>query len=362
VRWSPELSETSIAAEESAHGLRRLDAIGPLSWQYEISRWSVDDLRALVTDAAVADTDGIDRQQYRLTNPRVVERVDVTYHPEIVFNTANSVAALYYLAWIAPLIALPVALTGAGVPRPVVAVAALAIVVQLLMDRSMLRDPLTTRVRDVMAPLVVLLAFLCGRVSPFRSSAGRRIWRTALATACLALALTAAAIAGDLPQRLDDGVSGEPRAPYTTSRTRGGPINPGYRHLVEYLSACSPERSRFLGLTFAPEVFFYTGHGFAGGHESLVPGFYTSDRDTSLILDRLSREDVPFTMMDSETSARMRTLYPRLMAYVDDRYREVASFQIAQGKFLYVLADARRQPVRSFGDARLPCFASASSV
>jgi hypothetical protein len=247
------------------------------------------------------------------------------------------------------------------VPTPLVAVAALAIVVQLLMDREMLRDPLTTRVRDVMAPLVVLLAFLCGRLSP-RSSTGMRIWRTALATACLALPLTAAAIAGDLPQRLDDAVSGEPRAPYTTSRTRGGPINPGYRHLVEYLSACSPERSRFLGLTFAPEVFFYTAHGFAGGHESLVPGFYTSDRDTSLILDRLSHEDVPFTIMDNETSARMRTLYPRLMAYVDDRYREVASFQIAQGKFLNVLADARRQRVRLFGDARLPCFASASSA
>src|SRR4029434_6225561 len=66
IRWAANLDEGSIVGRESAHGVRRLDEIGPRTWQYELTRWSTEDLRSLVSDTAVADTAGIDRHAVTL--------------------------------------------------------------------------------------------------------------------------------------------------------------------------------------------------------------------------------------------------------------------------------------------------------
>jgi hypothetical protein len=355
VRWTPDVDDASLAAREAAHGLRRLDPIGPESWQYELSRWSTEDLRALVTDAAIADTDGIDRHVYRLTSPHIVDEIDTAYHPEVVFNTRNAVAALYYLSWALPVAALLLLIPGTVIPRAVVPMTVLLIVVQLLMNRTMLRDPLATRVRDVVAPMAALLALLCGRYWQDRPAGTGTIWRRSIAAGTMLLAVTAAALAGDLPAHVEDMLSGKRGAEDAVAdrRTPVGRVDGG---IIEYLSACSPKGARFLPLTFAPELFFYTGHGFAGGIESLVPGYYTTAADTARILDRLSREDVPFTIMDNETADRFRAGYPRLMQYVDSRFREVAVFPVGEGKWRIILADSRRPSLRVFGDRKLPCF------
>jgi hypothetical protein len=355
VRWAPDVDNASLAAHEAAHGLRRLDPIGPESWQYELSRWSAEDLRALVTDAAIADTDGIDRRVYRLTSSHVVDEIDTAYHPEVVFNARNAVAALYYLSWALPVAALLLLMSDTDIPRAIVPMTVLLIVVQLLMNRTMLRDPLATRVRDVVAPMAALLALLCGRFWRDRSARAVAIWRRTIAVATMLLAITAAALAGDLRAHIEDIQSGKLRAEYAVVKRRTS-VATGGGGLIEYLSACSPERARFLPLTFAPELFFYTGHGFAGGHESLVPGYYTSAADTARILDRLSHEDVPFTIMDNETADRFRAGYPRLMQYVDSHFHEVAVFPVGEGKWRLILADSQRRSLHVFGDRKLPCF------
>jgi hypothetical protein len=308
-----------------------------------------------VTDAAIADTDGIDRRVYRLTSSHVVDEIDTAYHPEVVFNARNAVAALYYLSWALPVAALLLLMSDTDIPRAIVPMTVLLIVVQLLMNRTMLRDPLATRVRDVVAPMAALLALLCGRFWRDRSARAVAIWRRTIAVATMLLAITAAALAGDLRAHIEDIQSGKLRAEYAVVKRRTS-VATGGGGLIEYLSACSPERARFLPLTFAPELFFYTGHGFAGGHESLVPGYYTSAADTARILDRLSHEDVPFTIMDNETADRFRAGYPRLMQYVDSHFHEVAVFPVGVGKWRLILADSQRRSLHVFGDRKLPCF------
>ena len=140
-------------------------------------------------------------------------------------------------------------------------------------------------------------------------------------------------------------------------RERTGPID---LPIVDYLRECTPADGRLFTMTFAPELFFFTGHGFAGGHESLLPGLYEAPRHTEQILQRLSAEDVPFVIMDSDTEQEIAVSHPRVVEHVRRRYREVARFAAAEGseKRLIVLAETARRPLRTFGGDNLPCFAS----
>jgi hypothetical protein len=130
--------------------------------------------------------------------------------------------------------------------------------------------------------------------------------------------------------------------------------------IVSYLESCTPPGSRLFTLTFAPQLFFYTGREFAGGRPALIEGFYMGDREESLMLERLAHEDVPFVITDDE-SAPIAKQYPRLMASLNSRYREVVRLPASPGdKSFIVMADVTRMPVRLFGDQRLPCFAPAN--
>jgi len=119
---------------------------------------------------------------------------------------------------------------------------------------------------------------------------------------------------------------------------RSGTLSPAYRTLVTSLVRCTSPGSRLLALTFAPEIFFYTHRGFAGGHVSFSPGYYTSDRDATVLLQRVSSEDVPFVILDSQTEGEMLGDYPRIGAYVRSNYHEVWRVPLTSEKAFVVLA------------------------
>jgi len=121
-------------------------------------------------------------------------------------------------------------------------------------------------------------------------------------------------------------------------------------------SRCTAPSSRILGLTFAPEVFFYADRAFAAGQVALTPGYFVTDADAALMLDRLAGEDVPLVMLDSESRDEVALDYQRVMAYVHDRYREVGSLPLRGDTRLILLAETSRAPAGQFGSAGLPCF------
>jgi hypothetical protein len=106
-------------------------------------------------------------------------------------------------------------------------------------------------------------------------------------------------------------------------------------------------------------VFFYSGRGFAGGQVTMTPGYYATERHASLMLQRLSGEDVPLVLMDSETQKEMEQVYPRVTARVEQRYHRIWSLPVGPGKDFIVLAENRRPVIRTFGPAKLPCFTPA---
>ena len=362
VRWTDDASDDRIREAEARHRLRRLDPNSARSWQYELRRWSRGDLAQLISDPIVGDTQGIDRAAARLQVPAPTG-LDAwlmhLYGPgEGLRFRANALAALFHLAWFsAAAAALVLAMTWRSSPPEIRAIVIMAVVMQLFMNLTMLRDPLETRLRDVFMPAAVLTAYLAG--CAWRAAARSRIvwgWRAVVA-AMLVLIVTAAGSVGEATMRLartgaTDGIDGVRQRLRTLRRTlsppdhRTGRLAPAYQPVVAYIKRCTRPDARLLTLTFAPELFFYTGRGFAGGQVSLSPGYFSRDRDASLLLQRLSSEDVPLVILDSQTQTEMLEGYPRIGAFVRSRYHEVARFPLTSQKAFVVLGQ-RDAPVCS---------------
>jgi len=365
VRWQPDASDARIVESEQRHGLIRLELNSPQSWRYMLTGWSRGDLEALVRDPLVADTHGIDRSAFALQVPAPTGFRALLVHVyapgDGLHLAANSIAALVYSLWAVPLAALiALIVTWKRSPVELRAAVAMVIVVQLAMNLSMLRDPLDTRARDVLVPTALLIAYLGGLLwSRLRLTASARqagawvIAQRGLTVCALIAAVGSAASLGSMWEmlgrtQLTDGVSGirerarTIRRRYSPPDQRTGPRSAVYQPVVEYITRCTQPNARLLTLTFAPELFFYSGRGFAGGQVSLSPGYFVTDEDATLLLTRVASEDVPLVILDSQTAREMIDGYPRIGAHVTQHYREVQRFPISAEKSFVVMARTER--------------------
>jgi hypothetical protein len=372
VRWRDNIGGADIASGERRHGLRRLDPVGPHTWQYELRTWSPSALKELVQDPDVADTQGVDRSAFLLQVPHPTGlRVLLTRMSgpgEGLRFGDNGVAVWFYAVWVLPLVSFAtLALRWKNTRVDLRSTVAAAIATQLAMNVLMLRDPLDTRIRDVVVPSVALASFVAGLTWQARGgSAGRGVRRT-LTVAMVVVLVAVSGAVGDAARHLEatnaaGGVEGvrlrlrQLRRVVLPASSRTGPVGERYRSLVAYLDRCTAPSSRLLAMTFAPEVFFYSGRMFAGGQVSMTPGYFVTDADASLMLERLAREDVPLVIMDSETQGEMDQQFPRVTALVRSRYREVGTVPLATEKRLILLADSSRPVTDRFGTTGLPCF------
>lgn len=71
VRWAASVDDTQRLSRESALRLRSGPLHADRTWNYDLLDTSPENIRALVTDPAVEDTDGIDRQRFRIALPEV---------------------------------------------------------------------------------------------------------------------------------------------------------------------------------------------------------------------------------------------------------------------------------------------------
>jgi len=369
VRWLGGLD--AIRAGEARHGLTRLDSTASQPWQYEMRAWSPADLERLVRDPEADASYDIDRNTFTLHVPSPIGLDAWLFHlwgpGEGLRLRVNGVAVWFCVVWACPLLAAVVLAAGwRGFASEMRCVVVAAIATQVAMNVLMLRDPLDTRIRDVLIPSVVLLSFLSGRAwyaaGALPARAARRL---VVAVAVMALVVVSAAV-GEAGERLGRtgvgaGVEGvrvrlrELRRVVLPVSRHTGPVG-DYQPIVDYLDRCTAPSSRILGLTFAPEVFFYADRAFAAGQVALTPAYFVTDADATLMLDRLAGEDVPLVMLDSESRDEVALDYRRVMAYVQDRYREVGSLPLRGDTRLILLAESSRTPAGQFGSDGLPCF------
>ena len=348
VRWHDEASDAGIAEAEQRHRLVRLEPNAPKNWRYMLTGWSADDLEALVHDPLAADTHGIDRSTFALQVPAPTGLrawlVHVYGPGEGLRLPANLLAILVAALWVLPAVAfVALLMTWRQSAIEVRALVAMAVAIQFLLNFSMLRDPLDTRARDVLVPAALLMAYVGGLVLSTPGTGARLAGRRALVAAVLLLLVVSAGSLGAAPVMLSrtqaaDGVEGLRDRARTIRRwfsppdQRTGPRSPVYQPVIEYIGRCTPPNARLLVLTFAPELFFYTGRAFAGGQVAMSPGFFASEQDAELLLKRVSMEDVPLVITDSQTEREMIDGYPRIGAHVTQHYHEVERFPISGDK------------------------------
>ena len=354
VRWQPGASQASIMAAETRHALERQAQNSPQSWSYEMRRWSASDIERLVKDPLAADTQGIDRSAYRLqvSAPTGMKGWLVNaYGPgEGLRFRANATTAVFYLVWLVPIGAAIVLTRTWSTATPTIrALVAMSLVMQFAMNVTMLRDPIETRIRDVLVPVSLLIAWLASRGWRAAASSRRTVIHRVGLVVTLVIILVGSATVGDASTQIErtniaNGIDGVNQRLRTIRRLlsppdeRTGRLSPPYRTLVTSLVRCTPQGSRLLTLTFAPEIFFYTHRGFAGGHVSFSPGYYTSDRDATMLLQRVSSEDVRFVILDSQTEEEMLGDYPRIGSFVRANYHEAWRVPLTNEKAFVALA------------------------
>jgi hypothetical protein len=365
VRWRPNLSDEARQRLETEHGLRLRGDIEKEAGQYDASGANARTLGALIRDPAVQETAGVDLRTGELMDrrPWIAHVLQYVVLPGDGLRPVF-VGLLYYVLWLLPVgAACLVAARWTRLAPHTRSIAVMAIAVELVMCAEMLRDPLATRVRDIVAPLVLVLASMSVAIRPLAVSRSAR-WsaRGALAALFVAVGVAVAGAGSFGPNLRETGIArgwqgvtarvGEIRARYVTPYERIG-FKPD--RMIEYVMTCTAPQSRILAIAVVQQLFFYTNRGFAGGLDALS-GFYTSDRQATQILQRLSREDVPLVVLDNEFAGSMAQTYPRIAGYVTEHYHEIGRFDINEDKAYILLAENGRMPVRSFGD--LPCFAS----
>jgi hypothetical protein len=95
--------------------------------------------------------------------------------------------------------------------------------------------------------------------------------------------------------------------------------------LSAYLHACTPADARVLVTWFAPEVFFFSERGFAGGMAVFLGNHWSSDDDQRRTVERLASQQVPLVILQSASAAEVRAIFPRLATYLDETFRPAGS-------------------------------------
>jgi hypothetical protein len=280
-------------------------------------------------------------------------------------------AILYWLFWaIVPITAVVAFVYRRVLPACAPSVLAGLIVMTAGANSGFLRDPLDARIPDAIVGPVLLLAAASTILG--RSGGGVR-QRVALAAILLVMAYTtgAAARVGRFTEQVDRTDIGhglgavaerarevvrELKAPYAEHQM---PSDFAYALVpfYVYVRACTPADARLLVTGFAPEVPYYAGRGFAGGHVTLYAGFHASAVEQEQTIARLERQLVPFVVVPPNRFAEFERLYQDVAAHVARHYTPLTDVPVdgfEQPSRIFVRRDL--EPTGEYGPQRWPCF------
>ena len=402
IRWSPVAAGDDVAraAAEQRYGLSNPEYLAGTTWHYDLDDFSRANVGALIADPVVEDTQGIDRSTLEVHGEPLPSRlkrlVPLLDGAAAALTAAYAIPVLFYLAYALPLAAIGVVVyrsalrretAGADEAARIFALACLA----LLANFGMLRDPLDVRIADVLVlPAIVgawLIGVTCGchgwtwarlrdQWSALRAgnsstrSVAHAVLRGGSALAAilvLGAACVAAASLGHLGLRIEragfeEGVSvaivksvtNAHRELSTLPATVGWLVasSERIRPLVHYLRDCTRPTDRVFAPGSMPDVIFFSGRGFAGGHGIYVQGLGASLQSQRQTVERLRRQSVPIALLVGGTDA-----YPPPVAeHLSEWYRPVATIDPASFQGLTVLVDRRRVPSGHYAPLDAPCF------
>lgn len=130
---------------------------------------------------------------------------------------------------------------------------------------------------------------------------------------------------------------------------------------VRYLNACTDPLDRILLTWSAPEYYYFSRRGFAGGHAiPLPPRAFTSEDDQRRMLDRIVSERVPLVLINETRAEQFATAYPLLDRYVRDHYTPAGGLTIRDGSEITIAIKKDVVATGQYGEASWPCVTSAA--
>lgn len=263
----------------------------------------------------------------------------------------NADAWMFYGFYALPLAALAVVGVAAGRRRDwdTAALVAPVAVLALLVDWSFLRDPLESRLPDVIVPAVLLFAWLAGRavrVAPFVARLVPVAGLALLAT----ISAEAIAVVGDTYEQLDrTGLAEHPgraaefvRAkwaefgdPYSREQMPDGRVEP-LVPFFRYLQRCTTPDQRLLVTGNAPELYVFARRPFAGGLISWFPGYYAA-ADSALAQSRLDAQRVAFVLVLTDWYGEWVRAFPPVAAWVSSRFVPMTDIRVNDERSVHVL-------------------------
>ena len=349
-------------------------------WEYDLMDGSEQNVRAMVRDRRIDDTDGVNRRTYEVrsdNDPLVTRWRRAIPIPELqifpgLIGPVNAIPWLYHVFLAAPLAAILVLAwrrlrnrSSPDTPK-LLAVALLVLAVQ-----PSIRDPLADRLADVVAPIAILGAWLLSLWLRGRAGALR------FGAALLVLGLTASSIlaiaesgsrlrkARELPgpaelvQQGSDMYRELSTTPPIETRTAGAIRE---LRLARYVQACTKPDDRLLVTWFAPELYFYSGRGLAGRQLFWFRGYGATDAQQQREIEKLRSHSVPIVVTRLDRGNDVQA-FRQVQAYLDHYYREAPLTRPGSvGSQYRVMTHVDAAPVGIYEPLGLPCFVPGSGL
>lgn len=388
IAWTESSSPEARQEVMRRYGLRHMWSEDAVLDRVRLSEHSLANLRQLLNEPIVQDTEGVDRASATVPPgrwPEWQQRVfrhwwlRVRVLPKLT-PQARASEILVVLFYTLPLV---VVVAGAwldrylrepATPRRLAWFALFAIVVNL----GLLRTPYAARAVDA----IVLPAILFGCCAAAFWRAGpatvirRGVVRMAF-TVFAALVVVTVSEAAEFSERvtwLAGGWTSAPAARSAWSEVHGQltaspplsyyvdrPANSSLR-LAAYVRECVPPSERLLVLWFAPEIYYYADRLMAQRHLVFVPAWSELEHEQRPALARITRFAPPIALARrSALDAQARATYPEVVVYVEREYGLAGTIE-EEGEEYLIFARRDRTPLRAFGPQRWPCYVRERSI
>jgi hypothetical protein len=119
-----------------------------------------------------------------------------------------------------------------------------------------------------------------------------------------------------------------PPAAFVETLTRSYPDQP-YLRAIAYIDRCTSPGEPILALPLLTNIYYLAGRPFGGGQMLLVPGFFTTDEDQELMIERLQAHpaalmlDMPGFQLDGMESRRVESFAPLVHDYLERAFEDV---------------------------------------
>jgi hypothetical protein len=269
------------------------------------------------------------------------------------WSVAGAAAAIFYLFLALPVAAVILSRGDAAGNRLERAQLWAAAVMTLLVAAVILREPIAARLGGAIGPAAVLAAWMWRRQERFR-------FARAIAAILVLVALARATEWRATFSRFQHNVGrmGVLLADATATPPPVSALGAGnLAGLIGYVRRCTQPDDRLFAAWFAPELYFLSGRGFAGGLVATFGGHWSEPHYQRRIVERMASERVPLLLFreGDESFARQ---YPIVDAYVRASYQSAGSstFGAGSGQRYVVFAQTGGRATGRDPLTSLPCF------